>query len=118
MLAWKAYIHGLYELLGCQSSDSLVTCQLIHLCPAAWTLVGIVFVCAHLTGKVTILALHNVPVSWNLQTNNALESLLNLPLELGLCFLDGLLAGFFANPFYLRFGQIRTLSRCHCDNFS
>ena len=101
MLAWKAQVHRLNELLSYQSADSLVTFQLIHFCPAAGTLVVIVFVCAYRADEVTILALCDMPISGNMETNDALEGLLNLPLVLGLCFPDSFVAGFFADPFYL-----------------
>ena len=101
MLARKAQVHGFDEMIGCQSADSLVSFQLIHFCPAAWTWFAFVFVCTYLADEVTILALCHVPISWNMETNDALQGLLNLPLVLGLRFLDCLIAGFFADPFYL-----------------
>ena len=117
VLAWKAQVHGIYELLSQQGADPLVPWQYVNTCPAAWTFVGIVFVCAHLTDEVTILALCDGPFPWNLETNNTLQGLLNLPLKLGFCFLNGLVTGFFADPFYLWFGQIWFLSWCHFIEF-
>ena len=102
VLAWKGQVHGFNELLDCQVADLLVPCQLVKWSPTVWAGFALVFVKALIAEEMAILALDDVPLFRDMETDDALVNILNLFLVLCLRFPDGLLPGFLANPLQLR----------------